>query len=263
MEKLEKSKSLQVKTADASADIGLINGYSQKELQPDDVFCFSVVLCDNDVDRDKECFTTDALKKLARLFLGKPAIFDHDRSAKNQMARLYRVATEETGEKNAFGQPLTRLVGSAYMLKNESTQPVIDAIEGGILKEVSISCAMGGVSCSCCGKPMKRNWATWKMVCEDGHEAGAKYDGKLCAAQLENPLDAYEFSFVAVPAQRRAGVTKAAQDVDGAIHLLMEADLASCSDRLKALLPRIHAALMEDRDRAERAKLLEENKKYL
>ena len=42
---MEKLKDLQLTKADAAADIELINQYSVKELSPDDVYCFSVVLC--------------------------------------------------------------------------------------------------------------------------------------------------------------------------------------------------------------------------
>jgi hypothetical protein len=37
---------------------------------------------------------------------------------------------------------------------------------------------------------------------------GESYDGQVCCAILQEPMDAYEFSFVAVPAQREAGVLK-------------------------------------------------------
>ncbi|MEG2720430.1 MAG: hypothetical protein RR914_03810 [Oscillospiraceae bacterium] len=37
-------------------DLILINEFSQKSLKKDDVFVFSVVLCDNEVDRDFEKF---------------------------------------------------------------------------------------------------------------------------------------------------------------------------------------------------------------
>ena len=40
------------------------------------------------------------------------------------------------------------------------------------------------------------------------HEKGGEYGGKLCYHILDEPLDAYEWSFVAVPAQVNAGVTK-------------------------------------------------------
>ena len=42
-----------------------------------------------------------------------------------------------------------------------------------------------------------------------GHQPGKKYGGRLCYTLLEDPTDAYEWSFVAVPAQPAAGVTKA------------------------------------------------------
>ena len=41
-----------------------------------------------------------------------------------------------------------------------------------------------------------------------GHEKGQRYGGKLCFRELREPLDAYEWSFVAVPAQRSAGILK-------------------------------------------------------
>lgn len=41
-----------------------------------------------------------------------------------------------------------------------------------------------------------------------GHQKGQEYGGKLCYAELREPTDAYEWSFVAVPAQREAGVMK-------------------------------------------------------
>ena len=40
------------------------------------------------------------------------------------------------------------------------------------------------------------------------HQKGKQYGGKLCCHLLEEPADAYEWSFVAVPAQKNAGVIK-------------------------------------------------------
>jgi hypothetical protein len=75
---------------------------------------------------------------------------------------------------------------------------MIAAIKGGILKEVSVGCAISKAVCSICGKEYG--------TC--GHQKGNAYNGKLCFADLCDPTDAYEMSFVAVPAQRDAGVTK-------------------------------------------------------
>ena len=58
---------------------------------------------------------------------------------------------------------------------------------------------MGRSVCSICGSDYG----------SCGHQKGEYYDGQLCCAILKEPMDAYEFSFVAVPAQREAGVLKA------------------------------------------------------
>ena len=57
---------------------------------------------------------------------------------------------------------------------------------------------MGRAVCSICGGEYG--------TC--GHQKGEHYDGMLCCVILKEPMDAYEFSFVAVPAQREAGVIK-------------------------------------------------------
>lgn len=262
MERIDKFKAFSVKKADAQRDIALINRYSLRELAPEEVYCFSVVLCDNEVDRDCERITEKALGKLAALFVGKTGIMDHRWTAENQIARLYRVEVEDTAEKNQLGLPLKRLRGSAYMMKNEENKPMIDAIDGGILKEVSVGFACGGVRCSCCGKPLKRNWDTWKMQCETGHIQGESYDGKLCCGELDDPKDAYEFSFVAVPAQRGAGVTKAFEDISGAFDILMESDLRQHGRKIEALMPRLRRALAEEKELAQRAEIAKQAQKY-
>ena len=42
-----------------------INGYAREPLTEDKVFVFRVALCDNDIDRDGEKFSSGALEKLA------------------------------------------------------------------------------------------------------------------------------------------------------------------------------------------------------
>ncbi|RGF94812.1 hypothetical protein DXA02_02835 [Ruminococcus sp. AM54-1NS] len=44
-----------------------INGYAREPLTEDKVFVFRVALCDNDIDRDGEKFSSGALEKLAEL----------------------------------------------------------------------------------------------------------------------------------------------------------------------------------------------------
>lgn len=182
-------------------DLEQINRLSRKELGAEEVYIFSVRLCDNEVDRDGERFPAETLNALAALFVGKSGIFDHQWSAGGQAARIYRtqvVREEET--LTAAGDSYCYLKGYAYMVRTQGNQDLIAEIEGGIKREVSVGCAVERAQCSICGEEIGR--------CP--HEKGRTYDGRLCYADLLGAADAYEFSFVAVPAQPRAGVMKGA-----------------------------------------------------
>jgi hypothetical protein len=263
--KIDKLKSISTIPPNPEADIDLINKYSLKELTPQDVFCFSVTLCDNDVDRDDERFTDDSLDKLAPMFLGKTVLFDHRWSAEKQVARLYRTFVEQLNEKTATGEPKKILRGSAYMLRTDETDDLIKAIEGGIKKEVSVGCQMGDCKCSICGEKFKFNWETWKYLCENSHFKGEIYDGKMCVGDLTDPKDAYEVSFVAVPAQRGAGVTKGLNgELADLLESLKTTDLSKIDQKTRLdLLKSLQMSLAEDNERAERTKIIEENKKYI
>ena len=257
MDRILKYMSISSGRADASADIALINRYAVKELTPDDVFVYSLILCDNDVDRDNERFMDKTLSQLAPLFLGKTGISDHSWSAKKQHSRIYRTEVEKTEKLNALGEPLTVLRADAYMIRTEDTKPMIDAIEGGILREVSVGCQVSECNCSICGKRLAFDWATWTEKCSNDHIKGHEYDGKRCVGNLEKAVDAYEFSFVAVPAQRSAGVVKSVSDVPEALQFLAEhaAELPQYAKELRSLLPAIKAAFICDEERDKRASL--------
>lgn len=181
------------KRAGLTPDMALINAQALVELSADDVFVFRVAACDDQVDRDNERFTPKALEQMADLFVGHTIIMDHNWSSKNQTARIYDADVQESGGVN-------RLILSAYMIRNDATAPVIQAIEGGILREVSVSCQVEHAVCSICG--------TDKAVAWCDHRPGKTYDGETCVVSLDEASEAYEVSFVAVPAQREAGVIK-------------------------------------------------------
>jgi hypothetical protein len=86
------------------------------------------------------------------------------------------------------------------MVRTSSNADLIKEIDGGIKKEVSVSCSANVHRCSICGKDR------YKEGCN--HTAGKYYGGQLCYTILDDITDAYEWSFVAVPAQVNAGVTK-------------------------------------------------------
>ena len=169
-----------------------INALAKTRLNGEQVYVFSLRLCDDQIDRDGERFDTAALPALAKLFIGKTGIIDHKWSAENQIARIFE--TQVVKEKD-----VSYIRAWAYIRRGGANDEVIADIEAGIKKEVSVGCAMARAVCSICGSEYG--------TC--GHVKGESYEGEVCAVILKEPVDAYEFSFVAVPAQREAGVMKA------------------------------------------------------
>lgn len=183
-------------------DLEKIGRFTKKEMSPDELYVFSLILCDNDIDRDGEKFTADSLEKLASLIIGKTGIFDHNMSSKDQIARIFDAkVTRAENRLTADGEPYVFLSAKAYMLKNEKNRDLISEIEAGIKKETSVGCSVKSIKCSVCGRDIRSG------AC--AHKKGEIYDGKKCCHLLCDPEDAYEWSFVAVPAQRNAGIVKA------------------------------------------------------
>ena len=184
-----------------------INRFTRRKLSEDEVYVFSVILCDNDIDRDCERFSDEALEALKERFIGKTGIFDHEAAAANQNARIFDTELiTDSSRSTAYGKPYRYLRAMAYMVRTDENKNLIAEIDGGIKKEVSISCAAAKRICSVCGCD--------KNTASCSHIKGRKYVGQLCHTVLDDITDAYEWSFVAVPAQVNAGVTKKYSEAD-------------------------------------------------
>lgn len=180
-------------------DLALINKYSLRPLTKEEVFVFSVILCDNDIDRDNERFSEHSLKALEKLFIGKTGILNHSMQSEDQSARAYRTQLlKDSTKKTADGLEYVYLKAWCYTVRSDKNDSLIRDIESGIKKEVSISCSAHKRVCSVCGET------------HCSHIPGREYGGKICFKTIEDITDAYEWSFVAVPAQKNAGVTKSA-----------------------------------------------------
>jgi hypothetical protein len=257
----KKLKALQVtkNKADSQKDIDLINVHAVSELTPDDVYVFSVVLCDNNVDRDNERIDDEGLKKMEKLFVGATGIFNHSWNAKDQVARIYDVKTHATGELNSIGEAEKQLIASVYILR-EFNEEIISKIEGGILKEVSIGFSVEKLTCSICGSEF--NW--WSGICkENEHKKGNVYNDEMCYGLLKNPLDAYEFSFVAVPEQKNAGVTKEFGDIEKEVEYILDIDLSERPDIAQKIINHCNTALMSNDERLWREKIKNKNLEFL
>jgi hypothetical protein len=190
------------KTVETLTDeqLAAIHTYTRRALSKEEVYVFSLILCDNEVDRDFERFPLESLETLGELYLGMAGVFDHAPKAENQSARIFETRLEQSAETNSVGESYAALKAWAYMVRCDKNADLILEIDGGIKKEVSVGCAVEQILCSVCGEDQKSG------AC--GHRKGEAVGEKLCHHLLVNPTDAYEWSFVAVPAQKKAGVVK-------------------------------------------------------
>lgn len=200
---IQKAASLAVGEV-TEAELKAINKYTLEPLKAEDVFVFKAVLCDNEIDRQHEQFNLKALQDLQKLFLGKTVIKDHIRAADNQVARIFATELVQGTKTTKSGELFTQLVAHCYMLRSEKNADLIAEINGGIKKEGSVGFAASSVICSICGTDNAKSYCR--------HWPGKSYEkeggAQVCTFTLAGCRDAYEFSLVAVPAQRGAGVSK-------------------------------------------------------
>lgn len=184
-------------------DLEKINSYALSKLDPADIFAFKVSMAGNEIDRDFEVFPRSTLVKLANLFVGKTVVKDHEHKSDNQIARIFctELVENDLARMTKTGEVFTQLIAKCYMVKTSRNADLIAEIQAGIRKEVSLGCRVDKAICSICGAD------NVKSYCE--HFPGKRYNNnQLCYFSLENASDAYELSFVAVPAQAHAGTVK-------------------------------------------------------
>lgn len=192
-------------------DLKKINNFTLSPLTADDVFIFKATIADNEQDdRNYMPFNLKALQDLKKLYPGKTMLKDHSRRADNQIARVFDTELVQNANKQTeLGELHTELVAKIYMIKTDSNKDLISEIMGGIKKEVSTSTVPEKMVCNICGAD------NMKSYCR--HYPGQEYEvsdnvGKTkkrrCKMLLHGAKEAYELSFVAVPAQPRAGTHK-------------------------------------------------------
>lgn len=192
-------------------DLKKINKYTLSPVTANDVFIFKATMADNEQDdRNFMPFDLKALQALKKLYPGKTMLKDHSRRADNQIARIYDTElVQDANKQTELGEIHTELVAKIYMIKTNSNEDLISEIKGGIKKEVSTSCTPEKMVCNICGTDNMtkycRHYPGVEYTIEDGSATGTK---KRCKMLLSGAKEAYELSFVAVPAQPRAGTHK-------------------------------------------------------
>lgn len=187
------------------SDLRKINKFTLSPVKAEDVFTFKVILGDNETDdRNFEPFNLNALKDLQKLYIGKTMIKDHRSTTDNQVGRIYDTELETEAKLTKAGEPFTKLIGKVYMVRTDSNKDLITEIVAGIKKEVSTSCKPKKLVCSICGADNMKTYCS--------HFAGYEYDKnghkETCLMTIDGAKEAYELSFVGVPAQPRAGTIK-------------------------------------------------------
>lgn len=182
-------------------ELALINGYMRNTATFDNVYVFTITLCDNEVDKDNERFTTSALDKLEKLFVGKTGSIDENPHIA-KTARIISCTLEHfPSRKTKLGDEYCRLTAKAFIKRNEENKALIEAIESGEISKISVGCAISRRTCSvCCNDYDNYN------VCH--HKAGQTYGKRFCCVELDEPVEVYEWSFVANPNKELLGVKR-------------------------------------------------------
>ena len=142
-------------------------------------YTFTIKLCDNKIDKNYERFSSGCLEKMAKMFVGKSGYV-----GENQVAKITSV--EVVKEKFPYDRWLK---ATATMPRTRGSEKLIEQIERGEKKEVSIGCSIKTKTCS---------------ICKDtegkcNHKPGEYYNGILCYVTLDDPQDVYEWAFVERP----------------------------------------------------------------
>lgn len=194
------------------ADLKKINKYTLNPISAEDVFIFKATIADNEQDdRNFMPFNLKALQDLKKLYPGKTMLMDHLKRASNQIARVYDTElVQDANKQTELGELHTDLIAKIYMIKTDSNKDLISEIVGGIKREVSTSTVPEKMICNICGvdnmKEYCRHWPGREYDVADSTGKSAK---RRCKMLLHGAKEAYELSFVAVPAQPRAGTHKA------------------------------------------------------
>lgn len=148
----------------------------------DDEYTFTVKLCDNEIDDDNERFSSQCLKQMAEMLVGKYGCI-----GKTRIAKI--VSTEIVTDENKWATLHERyqwLKATVIIPRSNETEQLIEQIEHGEKPEISVACSVNTSACSICGKTNRS--------CT--HKPGEYYDGKLCYMTLYYPREVFEWAFV-------------------------------------------------------------------
>ena len=148
-----------------------------------DLYYFKVTLMSDEIDRDNERFTQDALYKMSEMFIRMTGIVE-------AYGKTYRPRIFDPWVKKKHGTSKLKALAYIYLHSQEDVDNLANFLS--THDECSISCSCGIKACSICGRNQ------FKEACS--HKKGEKYSNyRLCFYELSNIIDVYEWSFVQEP----------------------------------------------------------------
>jgi hypothetical protein len=118
----------------------LIQACCRKDLKDEQLFVFDINLCDNEIDKDKECFSVAALYQIAEMIINKTGVIDIEN--KNIIGKIYSAKVCcDTCRKTVYGDDYQYIKARAFIYINNKTKLICDLIKNNQIQEVNISCS--------------------------------------------------------------------------------------------------------------------------
>lgn len=176
-------------------ELFIINqGYSNTELNAEDVLVFTLSSANTAADRQNERFTDNALGDMSKLSLDKAFLIDHKWETTSQVGKIFAAAVQD-------GQ----LVQKVYMLNDPMNDGIIKNILAGVYNKVSVGFAanLKDMMCDSCGDQK----SIYDSACPH-MPGGVDEKGNTTTVSIKSVSDYYEVSLVPIPAQRDAGIRR-------------------------------------------------------
>lgn len=171
-------------------ELAQINAISKIDLEKHDVVVFTLQSADQNVDRQYEHFTSQALKSMAEKSVNKPILLDHYASTRSQVGKIFSASVAKQA-----------LMQKAYFPKTDRNLGIIEDIMNGLYDKLSVGFNMAwkDMICDSCGNSI--------ISQKCAHYPGDKDEkGNVVTMTLKDVTDYYETSLVAIPAQPAAHI---------------------------------------------------------
>ena len=101
-------------------------------------------LCDNEIDKDNECFSVSALYQISKLAIGKCGILPNlDTTSRNYISRIISATVVCDPERQtSYHTDYFYVEATAYLFINDDTTPILNMMKNDRISEVSVGCSV-------------------------------------------------------------------------------------------------------------------------